>query len=119
MRHLKIVLLAAGTLALTACVVAPYPGARYHAAYAPEDVYGGDVAVVDVAPPAPYNEVIPIAPYAGAVWLGGYWGWSGGRHTWIGGHYEHGRPGFVYHQANWDRDGHGRYHLRRGGWGRH
>lgn len=116
MPHLKILFISIGTLALTACVVAPYPAARYQT-YAPDAVYGGDDTVINVAPPAPYTEVIPVAPYLDAVWIGGYWGWYGGRHVWMHGHYEHGRPGFVYHQAGWNRDGGGRYHFHRGGWG--
>jgi hypothetical protein len=115
MLNLKIVFIAVGTLALTACVVSSYRPVRYHPAptvYAPQDV------VVDVAPPTPYEEVIPVAPYFGAVWVGGYWAWSGGRHVWTHGHYERNRPGFVYHRAGWDRDGYGHYHFRQGGWGR-
>jgi hypothetical protein len=113
MNHLKIALIAASAasvLSLSACVVAPYPGG--YAYQSTDDV------VVDVAPPAPYTEVIPPIPYPGAIWIGGYWGWSGGRHTWIPGRYDHGRPGYFYHQSSWGRDGGGRYHFHRGGWAR-
>jgi hypothetical protein len=36
------------------------------------------------------------APRAGYVWIGGYWGYRNYHHEWIGGHYEHRRPGYVY-----------------------
>lgn len=108
MNHLKFALITASVLSLSACVVTPY---RYYDSYA-------DDTVVDVAPPAPYTEVVPVAPYVGAVWIDGYWGWSGGRHVWYGGHYEHGRPGYFYRQNGWSHDG-GRYHFHRGGWMRH
>lgn len=114
MKHLKIVLITASTVALTACIVHPLP---QYAAY--DDGYGYRDDIVEVAPPPPYPEVIPVAPYLGAVWIDGYWGWSGGRHVWNRGHYEHGREGYVYRQAGWNRDGRGRYHLHRGGWGHH
>ena len=97
--------------ALSACVVAPV-GRPY--GYAP----AGEVIVTDVAPPAPYYEPVPVAPYPGAVWIGGYWGWRGGRHEWIGGHYERGRPGYTWEPHRWNhRDG--RWHLEEGHWARH
>ena len=114
MLNLKFAFVAASTLALTACIVQPLPS-QYNAY---DEGYGND-AVVEVAPPAPYPEVVPIAPYLGAVWVGGYWGWSGGRHVWTRGHYVHGREGYIYRQPAWNRDGRGRYHFHRGGWGRH
>jgi len=105
-------------LALSACVVAPYPrqtGYYAQGGYYPEA--GGPVVVTDVAPPPPYAEVVPAIPFAGAVWVGGYWGWSGGRHTWVGGHWDHGRPGYVWNPHRWENRG-GRWYLHNGGWGR-
>ena len=57
--------------------------------------------VTDVAPPAPYYETLPAPPFAGAVWINGYWGWRGGRHVWVGGRYEHGRPGYAWQPHRW------------------
>ena len=112
---------------LSACVVAPYYPPR-QTVYAqpvpaypqsqPVPAYGaeGDTGViVDVPPPAPYVEVVPPVPFAGAIWIGGYWGWSGGRHHWVGGHWDHPRPGYTYHPHAWVQQG-GRWHLRGGGW---
>jgi hypothetical protein len=28
------------------------------------------------------NEVIPVAPSPAYVWIGGSWGWGGGRYNW-------------------------------------
>ena len=106
---------------MTACVVAPYPGRRVVYAQpvpaysqAPESVYQEE-AVVDVAPPAPYVEVVPAIPFAGAVWIGGYWGWRGGRHAWVGGRWEQPRPGYGWRTHAWVQEG-GRWHLHGGGW---
>jgi len=120
MPSMRVVALAAlASLALSACVVAPYP----QRVYAPQPVpvgpgpaYGQDEeVVVDVAPPAPYVEVVPPIPYAGAIWIGGYWGWRGGRHYWAPGRWEAPRPGYSWRPHAWVNQG-GRWHLHGGGW---
>ncbi len=100
---------AAGGL-LSGCIVVPAHHAHGGAYAAPAPA----VVVVD-APPPPYAEMVPVAPYPGAVWIGGYWGWSGGRHTWVPGYYERPRPGYRYEPHRWESQG-GRWHLRVGGW---
>ncbi len=92
-------------VALSACVVAPVRP------YTPVGV----VAVADVPPPAPYAEVVPPPPFAGAIWIGGYWGWQGGRHVWIGGRYEAPRPGYYWQAHRWVQH-EGRWHLEEGHW---
>mgnify|MGYP001159347749 CR=1 FL=1 len=97
-------------LGLSACVVAPYyPSQSYGAA--------GEqpLAVADGAPPAPYAEVVPVAPFIGAVWLGGYWGWRSGRHHWVPGRWDQPRPGYQWRPHRWQPMG-GRWHLHGGGW---
>ena len=101
----------ASSALLSGCVVVPAHRAGY---------YGGGYAaepavVVDMPPPAPYAEVVPVMPYPGAVWVGGYWGWRGGRHQWVPGYYERPRPGYRYEPNRWENHG-GRWHLRIGGW---
>ena len=109
MSKLKIVAAAAlSALALSACVVAPYPR---QGGYYPDA--GG--LVVDVAPPAPYVEVVPVLPYSGGVWIGGYWGWSGGRHNWVPGRWDRPRPGYAWSPHRWEQRGN-RWHLHEGGW---
>ena len=85
---------------LTACAVAPVDGALY----------------APIAPPIAQVETIPMVPYAGAIWINGFWDWDGGRHVWRAGHYEHGRPGYDFHQPTWAHAPDGRWHLDRGGW---
>ncbi len=96
---------------LSACVVAP-PGRRV--------AYPIDEAVVEsnVAPPAPYTEVVPAPPYVGAVWVGGYWGWSGGRHNWVPGRWAQPRPGYRWQARHWEPAARGGYVLRGGYWAR-
>jgi hypothetical protein len=67
------------------------------------------------APPPPQVEVIPAVPFSGALWIGGYWGWSSGRHTWIQGRWERPRPGYRWEPHRWEPQG-GQWHLRGGGW---
>jgi hypothetical protein len=44
--------------------------------------------VVVAGPPPPPVEVVPVAPYPGAVWVGGYYVRGGGGHyVWVHGHY--------------------------------
>ncbi|MFO1217263.1 MAG: hypothetical protein U1E89_02655 [Burkholderiaceae bacterium] len=86
---------------LSACVVAPY--------------YPAGEVVTDVAPPAPYAEVIPAIPFVGAMWIGGYWGWRGGGYHWVPGRWEQPRPGYYWRPHRWEPVM-GRWHFRGGGW---
>lgn len=114
MPQAKLMILAASML-LSACVVAPYP--RYGGYYGGGPV-GSVVVTADIAPPAPYAEVVPAMPYAGAVWLGGYWGWGGGRHQWVPGRWDAHRPGYAWRPYAWAPHG-GRWQLNAGGWVAH
>ena len=115
---------------LTACVVAPYPARRVgypqpvpsYPQQQPGYGYGqpvpgdyGDDIVVDVAPPAPYVEIVPRIPFAGALWIGGHWGWGGNRHAWVPGRWEQPRPGYGWRPHAWVPQ-RGQWHLRGGGW---
>lgn len=119
-RLLIVPLAAAG---LSACVVAPYPArpgvyAQPVPAYsrpAPSPYYDDGQVVVDLAPPAPYVEVVPALPFLGAIWLGGYWGWNGGRHAWVPGRWEQPRAGYAWRPHAWVERG-GRWHGSGGGW---
>ncbi len=99
------------TALVAGCVVVPAPRPVM---VRPAPGYDEGV-MVDTAPPAPYAEVVPLAPFAGAVWIGGYWGWSGGRHHWVGGRWEQPRPGYGWRAHAWHQDG-GRWRLHEGGW---
>ncbi|HTJ62588.1 MAG TPA: hypothetical protein VL899_02160 [Alphaproteobacteria bacterium] len=43
--------------------------------------------VVNIAPPAPMVEAVPVAPVAGYIWRPGHWRWNGVRYVWIRGRY--------------------------------
>jgi hypothetical protein len=97
------------TLSLGGCVIAPLGPA----AGADE----GDGPVVEVAPPPPRDELRPLAPGPGYIWIGGNWAWQLGRHVWIGGRWTLPPAGRVWVPGQWNHRGHGwRWHP--GYWGR-
>ena len=71
---------------------------------------------IDVRPPAPRHEVIPVER-AGYVWAPGYWDRRDGRWVWVKGRYIRERHGLYWHPSRWvERDG--RWYLERGRWDR-
>src|SRR3569833_2669133 len=77
----------AAVAALAGCVVVPaQPNNSVESAQPAYGYgYGGSpygAPVVPVAPPPPQVEYVGPPPVAGYLWLGGYWGWHGGRHEW-------------------------------------
>jgi len=94
-----------GPVALSGCVVTARPAV----------VYEGPV--VRLAPPPPQVEVVGVAPAPGYVWMGGYWGWEGGRHVWVGGHWAPGRPGWHWVPHHWVATG-GGWRMAPGHWER-
>ena len=58
-----------------------------------------------MALPAPIVEIRPAVPFAGAVWLPGYWHWAGARHVWVGGNWSAPRAGFVWAPHHWEHVG--------------
>ena len=67
--------------------------------------------VVESEPPPAPVEVVPLAPYPGAVWIDGHWRWNGARYLWVPGHFERGRPGWVWVRHRWARRGRLWYHA--------
>jgi hypothetical protein len=93
---LGVVVLGAGCYHDDGYATATYPRAR-------------PVAVA-VAPPAPIDEQPPPEPYAGSVWMAGYWDWRPdmGRHVWVAGHWATPpRAGVVYMPPSWQSTGRG------------
>ena len=106
---LGVLLLAAGA-SFSACVVYTTP---YHEVHYAE---GGEV-VTDQAPPPPQEEVVTVAPAVGYVWVGGYWGWYGGRYVWVsGGWHQPPRPGAVWVGGYWSARAGGGHVWVRGRW---
>src|SRR2546426_12356569 len=71
---------------------------------------------VTVAPPAVRVEAQPAAPSPRHRWIAGYWGWRGGQHVWLGGHWA--MPpavGYVWEPARWDNQG-GAWMFYEGHW---
>ncbi|HEY1724028.1 MAG TPA: YXWGXW repeat-containing protein [Steroidobacteraceae bacterium] len=99
--------------ALTAVLMAAFTLGGCVVTARPE--YVGDTVMV--APPAPQAEVIGVAPAPGYIWMGGYWGWEGGRHVWVGGHWAEGRAGYRWVPHRWVRSG-GGWRLAAGHWQR-
>ena len=102
-RYLKSLRMTAAVLAVAlvgACVVEPVP-------------YGGVYAAVP--PPPPQVEVVGVAPAPGYFWIGGYWGWAGGRHEWVPGRWEAPRPGYRYVPHAWVQEGDG-WRMHGGRW---
>jgi hypothetical protein len=71
--------------------------------------------VVSGPPPAPVNEARGAAPSAQAVWVGGYWHWTGMQYAWIPGHWDAPPPGTTWNAPVYTaRDG--KYFYESGGW---
>jgi hypothetical protein len=68
--------------------------------------------VVGTAPPPLRVEVRPPRPFAGAVWVSGYWWWSGVRYVWIGGRYIRPLAGYRFVGPRWVFSGGYYYHVR-------
>lgn len=69
---------------------------------------------IDIAPPAPREELVP-APRAGYEWAPGYWNWSHNKHVWVGGHWNRARHGQHWVPEHWDQRG-SKYHFEQGHW---
>ena len=105
MRMRTLVLLVVGvlTMAMIGCL-AYVPPPPPDAVYAPGP------------PPAPVVETVPVIPFPGAVWIGGYWGWGPAGYywnrgyygrpphpggTWVPGGWHHHSRGYYYHPGRW------------------
>ncbi len=120
--------IALAALALTGCVIAParpytivqpVPQAQPQIVYNTYPVYEqpppGGVVYGNLPPPPTQVEVVPAVPFVGAVFISGYWGWNGGRHYWVPGHYTRPVAGHRFAPHRWEPVG-GRWVLRGGFW---
>ena len=93
MRRPRFLIAALSVVALSACVVVPYPR---HGGYHSGPAAGRSGAMVGA--PAPYVEVVPSIPFPGALWIGRYSGWDGGQRQRVPGRWEQPRHGHSGHQ---------------------
>ena len=78
--------------------------------------YVGPVPIEE-EPPPPQQEEIPPLPYEDAVWVYGYWNWSGVRYVWVPGRYmRRPAPGYYWYPGGYVRRGN-RYIYVHGRWG--
>ncbi|HEX8951159.1 MAG TPA: hypothetical protein VF945_04905 [Polyangia bacterium] len=76
----------------------------------------GAPIVVRAVPPPLLIESRPELPRPDAVWIPGYWSWSGRRYVWIGGVWSAPRPGWVWIAPQWQRRSDGRWQWLPGHW---
>ena len=69
---------------------------------------------IDIAPPAPREEIV-LGPRRGYEWSPGYWNWSGHRHVWVSGRTIRSRHGHHWVGDRWEQRG-SRWHHDRGHW---
>jgi WXXGXW repeat (2 copies) len=84
--------------------VAPAPPPVAVTVYTPP--VAADVEVGQ-APPAPVAEAQTAPPFAGAVWIPGYWSWNGAQYVWAPGLWSAPRPGHVWVSGHWRATHHG------------
>ena len=101
---------AAAGLALLALFALP-------ACVATETTVSSRGVIVSGPPPAPLLEAQrPAAPATPAVWVAGYWHWTGMQYTWIPGHWdEHAPPGAAWAAPRYV-SADGAYFYEAGGW---
>jgi hypothetical protein len=58
-------------------------------------------------PPEPRVVPRPPIPYPHAVWVDGYWDWTGQQYVWRDGHWTAPHPGMHWRDTHWQRFGDG------------
>jgi hypothetical protein len=67
---------------------------------------------INIAPPAPRVEVVPVQP-SGYTWSPGYWDYRNNAHVWVGGTSVQVREGYNYQPHRWVQHD-GRWNLEQG-----
>ncbi len=89
-------------LTLSACVVTTNPPPAR-------------AVIVTGPPPATLAENPPAPPAPNAVWVGGYWHWTGMQYAWIPGRWEAAPPGSQWYGPRYSEQS-GTYFYQPGGW---
>lgn len=70
----------------------------------PAEVGEPPPAYVESMPPEPLYEQMTDSPGDGAVWIDGYWHWSGYEWVWVSGKWERAQTGYVYVEPSYAYD---------------
>jgi hypothetical protein len=73
------------------------------------------VIVVSGPPPSPVDEAPSSRPAPQAIWVTGYWHWTGMQYTWIPGHWDTPPPGHRWRAPRYSLHD-GVYVYEPGGW---
>jgi hypothetical protein len=93
---------------------APDPGVVYQPPPPP-----GRPEIVETAPPQPIEEVRPAAPFPDALWIPGYWDWSGVRYVWVAGRWSARPQGYAWEDYRWKHRRDGKWEHKHGHWHPH
>ena len=74
--------------------------------------------VVAGPPPAPREEIRSAPQSPSAVWVSGYWHWTGASYTWVPGHWEVAPPGARWYAPRYVQGPDGRYYYEPGNYRR-
>jgi len=72
--------------------------------------------VIGTPPPAPIEEIRPAIPFAGAIWLPGFWNWQGARHVWVAGRWSASPAGHAWEAHRWEHRPDGQWVHHPGHW---
>lgn len=73
--------------------------------------------IVTGPPPAPIVEQQPPPPAPNALWVSGYWHWTGVQYAWVPGRWEVTAPGAQWYAPRYSHS-QGSYFYEPGGWHR-
>tara|TARA_R110000824_G_scaffold85425_3_gene212287 strand:- start:3773 stop:4117 length:345 start_codon:yes stop_codon:yes gene_type:complete len=95
----------AGTLILSGCaghMHSPYRDGR--------PPIGLQISFIAKAPPPPRRVTIPPRPVIGAIWIDGYWNWTGVRFVWVDGFWDRNPPrNRIWEKSRWVHSNQGWY----------
>ncbi len=68
------------------------------------------IVYIDRAPPPPRRIPIPPRPVVGAIWIGGFWRWTGFQYVWVDGYWDRNPPpGKIWTPGRWIHTSRGWY----------